>query len=596
MILKIFEKTAIAAILILTVLLPLKFGSLVGIPETTSLFPDDLFSWLIVIWPASAFPVFSGAVLALALIAFRPKPEQQSAAFVTAGLWMLLGLAGYLGAVNAGTRDFVLMQIPHGLGVGAYAAAVYLMLANRPGWRRKLLWVMFGTAVLVALLGWEQRLAGFEDTRRFTELQEQATGLAIHSDLKARIFDNRVYSTFASCNNLGGFLLMMLPLLFYLAWQAGGRIDPPWGGRTVFLILGGLLVLVPFFMTKSRAAFACLVAVCVLYVVLSPVRKWVRWSMTGGALLTLAAGAAYIAWMGRGFASMAVRVDYQWSSLWIFLENPFFGTGWGDFFHDYMLIKNYPSNEAPHDPHCMIAGYFSQCGILGGLACLAVLLYPLWQGWRALPRSGSAFFSDLNTWLLLGIAGVTLHSQLDTNMQVPAVMCYLAGFQIILLTDETPVPRPPMKYRNWLQAGFILAAVWMALAGGWCGIRQVRGEKAFAVLSDLATPAGKKPEEYYRITPEQVNAALRKTIELRPYSPFPWQVAADFMFARGQFDLAECYYLKALELSPQRASFSHRLHRVYRMTGQEAKAAEYLKRAREQFPANPDYKEPWSPR
>ncbi len=592
---KILEKIAIAAVLTFTVLLPLKFGSLVGIPEATALFPEDFSSWLIILWPASAFPMFSGIVLALALAAFRPKPEQQFKAFITAGLWMVLGLAGYLGAINASTRDFVEIQIPHGLGIGAYAASIYLMLSNRPEWRRRLLYVMFVTALLVALLGWEQRLAGFEDTRRFTEQQELETGLAMHGDLKARIFDDRIYSTFASCNNLGGFFLLMLPLVFYFAWQAGKRIEPQWGGRIVFLTLGGLFMLAPFFMTKSRAAFACLIAICILYVLLSPVKKWVRWGIIGAAAVVVTAGAIYINLAGRGFMSMEVRVDYQWSSLQIFLQNPFLGTGWGDFFHDYMQIKSYQHNEAPHDPHCMIAGYFSQCGILGGLACLAVLLYPLWAGWRALSRSPQTFFADLNTWILLGIAGLTMHSQLDTNMQVPALMCYLAGFQIILLTDETPVPRP-LKYRHYVQAGFILAALWMALAGGWLGYRQVTGEKAFSVLSDLATPMGKKPEEYYRITPAQVNMALNKTIELRPYSPFPWQIAADFMFARGQFDVAEQYYLKALALSPLRASFHHRLHRVYRMTGQEAKAAEYLKNARELFPVNEDYKEPWSPK
>ena len=594
---KILEKIAIAAIVTLTVLLPLKFASLIGIPEATALFPEELFPWLIVLWPVSAFPVFSAAVLIIALIAFRPRPNKQFKAFVIAGLWLLLGLVGYIGAINAETYDFVAMEIPHGLGIGAYAASVYLLLSNRPEWRRKLLFIMFATAMLVALLGWEQRLAGFEDTRNFTIQQEQSTGLALSEALKARIFDDRIYSTFGSCNNLGGFLLMMLPLLFYPAWRAGGRIEPPWGGRIVFLSLGVLIMAAPFFMTASRAAFACLLATCVLFVLMLPVGKWVRWGIVGGAVFAVIAGTFYIALRGRGFSSMEARLDYQWSSLWIFLKNPFLGTGWGDFFHDYMIIKRFPGNEAPHDPHCMIAAYFSQCGILGGLVCLAVLFYPLWEGWRKIHRSAQSVFSNLDTWLLLGIAGVTMHSQLDTNMQVPAMMCYLAGFQIILLTDEKEPERTlGTKTRWFLQVGFVLAALWMALAGGWGSVKLVQGEKAFATLCDLASPMGKKPEEFYRVSPEQVNLALNKAVELRPYSPFPWQVAADFMFGRGLYDIAEIYYLKALELSPERASLNHRLHRLYRLTGNEAQAAKYLKRAQELFPNNEDYREPWSPK
>ena len=117
--LKILEKIAIAAIVALTVLLPLKFASLIGIPEATALFPEGLFPWLIVLWPASAFPAFSAAVLIIALIAFRPHPDKQFKAFVIAGLWLLLALVGYIGAVNAETYDFVAMQIRHGLGIGA---------------------------------------------------------------------------------------------------------------------------------------------------------------------------------------------------------------------------------------------------------------------------------------------------------------------------------------------------------------------------------------------------------------------------------------------------------------------------------------------
>ncbi len=586
-----------AAIVVMTVITPLKFGSLVGIPETTALFPADLFSWLIITWPVTMFPLFSGVVLMLALIGFRPRPEKQFKAFVAAGLWMLLGLVGYIGAINAGTKDFVLMQIPHGLGIGAYAASVYLMLSNRPAFRKKFLFIMLGTAALVALMGWEQRLVSFEETRRFMEQQEIDTGIAMSRDMKARVYDSRIYATLSSCNNLAGFLLMMLPVLFWLCWKLGERIEPKSGGRAVFLVLGILLMLIPFGMTQSRAAFACAMGAVILLVLISPVNWKIRLGIVAVMLLGLVGGGIFIWKMGRGFHSLSARLDYQIATLEIFAKNPLFGTGWGDFFHDYMIIKNYPSAEAPHDPHSMLAGYLGQCGIFGGLVCLATLLYPLWEGWRKVRRSTERFFSNIDSWVLLGIIGGTMHSQVDTNMQVPAVMCYLVGLHVILLTDDDDKERAAPKINRYvLQGIFMVVALWLALAGAVNSYQMVQGEKAFAELSELASPQGKKPGEFYRVTPDQVNVALDKVVKLRPYSPFPWQVAGDFMFGRGLYDAAERYYLKALELSPQRASINHRLHRVYRMTHREADAEKYLQRARELFPRNEDYQQPWSPK
>ncbi len=591
---RILQFIATAAIFILTVILPLKFGSLTGIPEATGLFPDDLYSWLIISWPVSVFPLFSGTVLLLALAAFRPHPERQRRAFITAGLWMLLGFAGYAGAVNAGTKDFVYAQIPHGLGIGAYAASVYLLLANRPELRRKFLMTLLGTGILLGVLGWEQRFISFEDTRKFALKQAQDTGIAIPEAMRARIWDNRIYTTFSAANNLAGYFLMTMPLLFWLAWQLGGRVEPPAGGRAIFFGLAVLLMLIPFLMTGSRAGLAVALATAGLFVLLFPVNRYLRFGAIGGLILVVIAGAVFVMFSSRGFWSMFARADYQWQSLKIFAANPVFGTGWGDFFHDYMLIKLYPSNEAPHDPHCMIAGYFSQCGLIGGLSCLAALFYPLVEGWRKIRRSTESFYRNLDTWILLAVIAGVLHSQVETNMQVPALMCLLAALQIILMIEEKPEEKRLINQPLWISL-FIFAAVWHGAVGGWSSWHLVKGEKAFAALCDLASPHGKTPEQFSQVTPLQVNDALNKAVELRPYSPFPWQIAGDYMFGRKLYSQAEEYYRKALELSPNRASAWHRLHRIYRMTGNEVKADEYLQRSRELFPINEDYHQPWSP-
>ena len=64
------QKMAEGAFLLLTFLLPLKFGTLTGLPEAASYFPPDWVDYLFISWPASGFGIFSGIVLLLTALAF----------------------------------------------------------------------------------------------------------------------------------------------------------------------------------------------------------------------------------------------------------------------------------------------------------------------------------------------------------------------------------------------------------------------------------------------------------------------------------------------------------------------------------------------
>jgi len=68
-----FRKFVIILILLFTFVLPLKLGGIVGVPEATGLFTNQLAAYLIITWPIFLFPLFSGVLLVLALIAFPFK-------------------------------------------------------------------------------------------------------------------------------------------------------------------------------------------------------------------------------------------------------------------------------------------------------------------------------------------------------------------------------------------------------------------------------------------------------------------------------------------------------------------------------------------
>ena len=61
------EKTAGIVISALTLLLPLKYGTLAVMPESSGHYPLAVWEWLLITWPAQSFGIVSGAVLLLAL-------------------------------------------------------------------------------------------------------------------------------------------------------------------------------------------------------------------------------------------------------------------------------------------------------------------------------------------------------------------------------------------------------------------------------------------------------------------------------------------------------------------------------------------------
>ncbi len=581
-------------IIIVTVLLPLKFGTLAGLPEVSSYYPPDGFSWTIITWPAISFPMVSGGLLLLALAVFPVRVQGARVAFTVTALWLLVAFVSILGAVNASTMDYVIVYVVHIFGFTAFGAAIWLMLSNLPEFKKVVLWSIFIGAVLTAIFGIEQMFSGFEETRKFVESQEQQYGNSMSGDLKSRVWDNRVFSTFASCNSLAGYLLLTMPLCFFLCWQLGGRIEPRKISRAVFMPLLALLMGMVFFSTVSRGAFLTLVLACVIFIMIFPVRKNVRVAVFILVPTMIIAGAFYIAFAGRGFHSMLVRFDYIYTSSLMFLNHPWLGTGWGDFFHDHMLLKLTVSKEAPHTAHNILMDFLSQTGIFGFAACLTAIIYPIVKITGKIYKTArNSLFASLDSYVIFGLIAYFIHSLMDVNLQIPASMATAVALMVTMTVPDIKAKAPEDRRKssstlviNLFTAAAMLVAGLVAACGGF---HLLKADYAFSRLSDLCSPQGKTREEYFSVTPEQVKRELENCIEVRPYSPFPWAAAADFMLSRGYPDVAEDFYNKARELSPQRSFIYCRLYMLQKAQGREAEAQKNLDIARKLFPNNEDY-------
>jgi O-Antigen ligase len=573
-------------------IMPLKFAGIIGIPEVAPMFPRSLIALIIITWPPLLFALIAAILLILSALCMPPDFSKNRNLWICAGLWMFTFAISFLGYINASTYIFPYIEMTHLGGIICFMLSAAIILSERPDAKKIMAISLILGLIVTLLLGVDQFVNGFKDTMEFINQRENKTGVELAGDFKVRVGDVRVFSTFASSNALGGFILLTFPLAFALIYKYSTRIEPSKISRPLFMGLFGLLALFIFGYTRSRAAYLSLIAMLTFCIILFPVNRKLKIATCILVPLAIIGAALVISMTERSFASMRVRVDYILRSAEIMAAHPFAGTGWGDFFHDYMTIKTYPTSEAPHMPHNIIMAFAGQTGIMGGLAVIAAILWPLyvvWQKMRQAPLVKKVF--TLNGAIFCGLLAFFIHGMFDVHLQVPANMAAALLLSILAMTpdvEKTDAPTPG-KSKRWLK----LLAITICLAFGamtfYHSRHLLRYQEAFERLLDLCDRRTKTPEEYMQIPRDKVTAGLRECVELLPQSPFPWFTVGDFMMSHRQPHEAEQMYLKALALSPQRASLHIRLYHINKMRGDQDKAREHLRTALKIFPLHEKY-------
>lgn len=583
---KLFDLSCLL-MLALIFIAPLKLASISGLPEIPPDFPASFIELLFLNWPLMFFPLFSGVILLLTLCSAPLELKQRSMMLYTGG-WLVVPLVALIGAVNASTMDFVYMQIVHLAGLAAFVVAAAIQLEARPGMRYTAASVLTCSTVIVCLQGLQQYFGGLDDTAEFMRLQLLYYGdhaVGNQDVLSAYLADKRIFATFPLPNSLAGFLLLTAPVCLYSVWRWCRRVEPVNVSRIIFVSLTGLLLLATFALTRSRAAILCLMLTLAIFAFLYPFPVKARVAAAVLLLFCVIGGAVYISVSSRGFISASVRVDYYFASLKIMMNHPFAGSGWGDFFHDYMRLKSIYHHEAPHSPHNFIFSFATQTGISGLMLSLFLLFYPLVERMRPMlkrNRERKAFWS-FKTCLLAGLIAWTLHSMLDVNLQIPASTA-IAGLCALLLLyrKDTGNPVPAWIKPLWYIAGIALTC--LVLTGS---VFMLRGDYAFSQLRKLCTAASGS----ISATPEAVKRQLLETSKLIPYSPFPWESAAMYMLSVGDLFSARQFMEEAVKRSPERPGFYFQLYRINKALGAEVEATKNLHKARELFPNNPKYRE-----
>jgi len=587
---------------LLTALLPIKFASFVSAPEAGALYWSDPVSLLVIAWPLPVFMMASAFlfILTAAAALFRRDMTICPPLLKYGGLWLILGGVSFLGLANASCMGYPPQMIAHALSLACYAMSLSILLSGRGEFAKALTGALVLGGVLSLVSGMYQYWCGFDALREYVQKSSAAAGRDIaNENMAIRIGEARLQADFSACNVYGGYLAALLPFLTVLFWRFGNeRVTPPKLSRRLF---GGLAFAVTFFLlvkTDSRGAVFSLLATGVALFFLS--RLPGKWKLAG--LAVLLAGAAGLVGMivfGRGALSMFVRFDYVQSAARMMFAHPLTGTGWGDFLHDHAIFRLWRDKEAAHSPHNMVMLFGSQCGIAGFATALAVLAYPVVEACRQIRRtdwrSSKSFFALVPAFpcLILSV-GILL----DIGFETTAYTGVLIAFSLLVLMRDAP--EEPLDCRKSPSLRIVAFLLMLFAATTFrCSWNVFQAERTFSALIGELNPEYSfehQNDPGYVPSLTRVQYLLREAVKASYMeSPFPWNAAADYMFATGETKKAMTCIDQTIELDPlQSAHYVKRARMNYWLAGMNVTDAvkKDMAIARRLAPKNPELNRP----
>jgi len=635
----------------LTFLLPLKFGMMTGVPEVATALPSDIIAILLVFWPPMLFSLLSSLLL-LGVLLTTPSLGEKRGGRIGGTLliplsWLLLFLSVLPGFINASTLDFPIIQTGVFAGFAAFALAVYRLIDLRPELKIWLINAIVLSTVLTLFLALNQYLYGFKETLDYIYSKEVETGNKVSESMMSRLLQTRLFATFSICNSLAAHIILTLPICIWgilnsklilksVVLLSGVNllfmVMPPVTSQLLylpitFIVLFGVSLFIFRFPEKWKRYISIFVLIAVLVLILFILRH----TYSRGAFLGL--GCAFVFssllipvklrykvififfiaicsillitsdYAERSFASVDVRFDYYSSALKMFMHHPFFGTGWGDFFHEYTKMKTFHGDEAPHTPHNMVLSFASQAGIGGLFASLLVLLAPFYVFYKKAKEYKLSLENPLeneenplkwfNIAVITGWCAWAIHSLLDFNIQVPGTVA--VGIILVLIMNSSIFKNSKEncgdEYENLAsKGGSKYLVLWygcvplVALTAYLFAYHQLKFESSIVRLKKYANLSVIQSKRAENISDAQFEVLLNRSVAMAQYSPIPWLNAADYARRNNTWGKVEMYLTEALKRAPERASLYYRLYEAQAHLGKRFEAEKNLKKAAELFP------------
>ncbi len=576
------KKVSRVALLTVVLIAPLKLGLMLlpGVPQGSF---DGWFGLLVSGWPPAFFALIAGFLLLLSVTAYG-VPENliwKNPLGKLLVLWLLLPVVTLIGFVNADSLESPIIELEYTLALAAFAGAAAINLSGNDSKFRQQMFNMIAVGTLLtAILGVHQYFWGFDDLKKFIEVQESIYHVKIPPELKARAYDVRTYASFTFASALAGMFCLAGMLTVCRACKWGRNFEPAAISQKLFGVAAFILCAGIFLSTKGRSAFLAVTvsaAVCGWLLVKSRRLKII---IAAVAMLVVIGGAIYIEYAGRGFSSMTERVGYLKSSWEMLVDHPICGDGWGDFTFHHALNKSFGNDELAKDPHNLVAAFAAQCGLPGLVVTLGLIIGSIYLSGRQMLKN----ITWENGALFFAMSAFALHVLMDLDWQVPGLMCWWCVIMFLAAMPDPAVPVSTDKISS--RAGkivrdlFIFMLALLTVGGGWHWlVSDMRfGKMLQAAGQEVGIVSPRSSGAY------EVDILAGKALQIAPYSHSIYIAWGNDALYRRNYVQAEKRFLKALEMVPRSHVVHERLGEIYEYSGQLDKARIFYQRANELFP------------
>lgn len=577
---KYLQKIAVAALGILTVLLPLKFTSLCMMPEATGYFPQELWEYIFVNFSSSSLGMASGTVFLLMLVSFARELQKKTLKlnYVMLGWIIVLGLS-FIGFINASMGDYPRMATSHIAGFIAYAASVYIYINSREDAVENVyFWLMCGLMITL-VVALHQHFWGFDEQLKFYYSEDGAAANVGNQDLSIKLNERRIFSTYGGSSLYAGYLLLAGGFGVFFMHKYGGLFKPENASRAILHAIFGVIILFVLVNTGSRAAIAAIAGAVVFSLFFLKIDRKYK---IGVAVFIIVGGIGLIllsTLFGRNFGSFAERIGYWRTSFLMMRENWYAGSGWGDFFIDNMRFRIIDLDETARGPHNLFLIFGCSCGVFAMFGIMFVSLYGLWC-------SGVKFYRSrkmIDFILLFSLAAFLLHSMLDVNFQSSSSMAVFAALTIIAGENTTAV-----EMRNPLKYVFMLIMAVISVFAIVTSYNLTDAEKKFDIFKTRVHQSLKEG----KFTPQEVLESFNEVEKCRPWSSFHHSDFAVYLMHIPYFrHEAEKYINIAVMRAPERPAVYMLKGRYEFERGNTKAALENISIARKIYPRSKKFRE-----
>lgn len=212
--------------------------------------------------------------------------------------------------------------------------------------------------------------------------------------LRQRMLQTHIYSTFSHPNTLGSFLTLLFPSALGAVWLAWRSSSRKWLVGGITLVGAGFVMALWFNFSRGAMAACALASVMLLFL-----WTWKRFSQRRGLLLMMGLGlllaCAGLYWglnqsgllRKDSSGGLGARIAYWKATIAMIEKHPWLGVGPGNFGNHYPRYMIEGAEEKIKDPHNFLLEAWSSAGVGAMVVLFLFVLYVLWISVREVRSS-----------------------------------------------------------------------------------------------------------------------------------------------------------------------------------------------------------------